>query len=185
MMTIDNRLLLFFLIFILILGVFLSVHYSYISADAPYYLSVARDISNGDIPYKDIYLSYTPIMMYLNTFIFEFFGGDVYKNFLIFQILIIVLSALVYYFSILKTFKLSSLTASSLALLLIISVLSSDGNYINLEVYSILFVFIAFFLLFQEKFILTGIFLALSFFLQAIWYFKFYSFLCFSFFRKG
>lgn len=153
-----------FLIFIFILGLFLSLLFSYISTDAPYYLSVARDISQGGVPYKDIYLSYTPLMMYMNTFLFFIFSENHYNYFLFFQFLIIIVSIAVYYKTISKYFTPSKLTGLWLSLILGVAILSTDGNYINLEVYSILFVFLAFYFFFKESFIITGIFLALSFF---------------------
>ncbi|WP_155827763.1 hypothetical protein [Gillisia sp. JM1] len=51
-----------------------------------------------------------------------------------------------------------------LSLFLFITVLSSEGGYINLEVYIMMFVFISFWLLMNKYFFWTGLFLSLGFF---------------------
>lgn len=154
----------FFLTFIFLFGLVLSLAFSFISSDAPYYLSVARDISQGSVPYKDLYLSYTPLTMYINAFLFAMLSENNYNYFLFFQFLIIIMGISVYYKTISKYFKLSTLSALFLSLILGVAILSTDGNYINLEIYSILFLFLAFYFFFKKSFIITGIFLALSFF---------------------
>jgi hypothetical protein len=59
---------------------------------------------------------------------------------------------------------LDKLKSAFLGLFLFIAVLSSDGNYINLEVYILLCVLLSFWFLINKQFFWTGIFLALSFF---------------------
>lgn len=149
--------------FVLMTLLFLSIFYSFISADAPYYLSVARDLSNGLILFKDILNSYTPVMMYLNSVVFRIFDDPGYHYFLIFQYVIILMSSGFLYL-ICRRLDLDKLKSTFLGLFLFIAVLSSDGNYINLEVYILLFVLLSFWFLKNKQFFWTGIFLALSFF---------------------
>src|SRR5680860_137054 len=80
-----SNLLWFAILFSLLL---LSILYGYISWDAPYYLSISRDVANGLTMYKDIYNSYTPVMMYLNAGIFKVFDQPGYFFYLGFQYLI-------------------------------------------------------------------------------------------------
>ena len=147
-------------------GLILSLVFSYVSSDAPYYLSVARDISQGSVPYKDIYLSYTPLMMYLNALVFLIFEQNHYNYFLFFQFVIIFFSQFVFFKTIRKYFQLSRWPALFLAVILGIAILSSDGNYINLEVYSLLCVLSAFYFYKGNAYILTGFCLGLSFFFK-------------------
>ena len=147
---------------LLVLLVF-SIKWAYISTDAPYYLSVARDISRGNVPYKDIYLSYTPVMMYLNSLIHLIFKDPSYFIFLSFQFLMIAISSCLL-FDISYRNNGNRLKSIFLSLLFFMSVLASDGTYINLEVYVILFVILAFWLYQKEYFFLCGMALALSFF---------------------
>jgi len=148
---------------VLILLIYLSIFYSFISADAPYYLSIARDISDGLILYKDILNSYTPAMMYLNSMIFRIFDDPGYHYFLVFQYVLILISSGFLYL-ICRKLDLDKLKSAFLGLFLFIAVLSSDGNYINLEVYILLCVLLSFWFLINKQFFWTGIFLALSFF---------------------
>lgn len=148
---------------VLLVLLVLSVKWAYISTDAPYYLSVARDISRGNVPYKDIYLSYTPVMMYLNSIIPLIFKDPSYFIFLSFQFLMIAITSCLLY-DISYRNNGNRLKSLFLSLLFFISVLASDGTYINLEVYVILFVILAFWLYQKGYFFLCGVALALSFF---------------------
>ena len=63
---------------ILILCILLLVCFFYltnywISTDAPVYLSFARDIAEGKSLYDDIYCSYAPLVIYVNSIIFKIF----------------------------------------------------------------------------------------------------------------
>ncbi len=152
-----------FWIVVLLCLIFLSVFYAYISADAPYYLAISRDISNGLVPFKDINSMYAPAMMYLNSTIFIIFDDPGYHYFLAFQYVMILLSSGFLYLICWKL-DIDKLKSAFLALFLFISVLSSDGIYINLEVYILLCVLLSFWFLINKQFFWTGIFLALSFF---------------------
>lgn len=151
----------------LILGVliYLSIFYASISADAPFYLSLARDISNGLIPYKDILNSYTPAMMYLNAMVYRIIDDPGYHYFLVFQYALILLSSGLLYM-ICRKFDMDKFKSTFFSLFLFISILSSDGNYINLEVYILLCVLLSFWFLINKQFFWTGIFLGLSFFFK-------------------
>ncbi len=152
-----------FWISVLLILIFLSVFHAYISADAPYYLAISRDISNGLVPFKDINSMYAPAMMYLNSIIFKIFDDPGYHYFLVFQYVLILLSSGFLYL-ICRKLNLSKLKSTFLGLFLFIAVLSSDGIYINLEVYILLCVLLSFWFLINKQFFWTGVFLSLSFF---------------------
>ncbi len=161
---------------VLLIILFLSVFYAFISTDAPYYIAISRDISNGTIPYKDLYNTYTPVMMYLNSFIYGVLNNPGYHVFLIFQYLVIGVSVVLFY-KICQKLKVDKVRSLFLSLLLFIAILSSDGTYINLEVYVILFVFSAFFLLLNKSFFWCGLMLSLGFFSKQYGLFNFLPFL--------
>lgn len=154
-----------FWITILFSIVFFSVYGAYISADAPYYLAVARDISSGLMPYKDINMGYTPLMMYLNSLLYLLFDNPSYHLFLILQFLVIALLVGLFY-RICTKFNLTRGKSLFLSLFLFLSILSSDGTYINLEVYVILFIMIAFLFLVDKKYFLAGVALSVGFFFK-------------------
>lgn len=160
---------------ILVLLIILSITYAFISTDAPYYLSMARDISQGSIPYKDIFSSYTPVVMYLNSLILFFFDNPAYHIFLAFQYIIIASSVWVFY-KICQKEGLENVPAAFLSLFLFIAILSSDGTYINLEVYLIFFVLLSYLMVLYRYFFMAGIFLSLSFFCKQYGIFNFLPF---------
>lgn len=150
-------------ILVLVALIFFSIFYAYISTDAPYYLSIARDISNGAVLYKDIYSSYTPVMMYLNAIVYKAFSAPAYQYYLVFQYLIIACSSLLL-FGISRKFGKPKILSLFISLFFFLTTLTSDGTYIILEVYVIVFVFLSFLLLQHEKYFLAGFVLAFSFF---------------------
>ena len=153
-----------------------SVYFAYISTDAPYYLSMARDISNGFVPYKDIFTSYTPVMMYLNSLVNLLKDNPPYQLFLGFQYLIISVSV-GFFYKIIRKEGLKKTLAVFLSLFFFIAILSSDGTYINLEVYVIFFTFIAYYLLIIKRFFWCGFILAFGFFSKQYGIFNFLPFL--------
>jgi len=165
----------FFWGLVLALLIILSIAYSFISTDAPYYLSMARDVSRGFVPYKDIFTSYTPVMMYLNSFVHYFTGNPSYQLLLAFQYIVIAIGV-GFFYQICRKEELGKKSSVFLILLLFIAILSSDGTYINLEVYVILFTFIAYYLLIEKKFFWCGVFLALGFFSKQYGIFNFLPF---------
>jgi len=160
---------------VLILVLIFSVIFAYISTDAPYYLSMARDISNGYIPYKDIFSSYTPVAMYLNSLVLLLVESPSYHLFLLFQYCIIFTSVLFFY-KICRINNCGKYISYFLSIFLFIAILSSDGTYINLEVYVVMFCFISYYLLLKKKFFLCGFFLALGFFSKQYGLFNFIPF---------
>lgn len=154
-------------IWTLLLGltILLSFIWGYISWDAPYYLSIARDISNGFVPYVDIYNSYTPLMMYLNSIIYELIDEPGYFIFLGFQYIMTFFSAFIFYrIGIDKKLKPSE--AFCLSALLVMAVLSSDGTAIILEVYILPCVLLAYIAFSRQHFLMTGLLLGISFFFK-------------------
>ena len=151
---------------VFLVSVFFSLTYSHISLDAPYYLSVARDISLGYIPYKDIYLSYTPLVMYMNSVVYLAIEKFNYKIFLGFQYLIMLLSQIIFFRLLLRHFEISFFNSALLSLVLGIAILSADGSYINLEVYMFLAVITALYFFYRDSLIVSGIFVGISFLLK-------------------
>ncbi|WP_405198333.1 hypothetical protein [Christiangramia sp. LLG6405-1] len=148
---------------IFVVTIFLAIYYSHISLDAPYYLSVSRDIALGSVPYKDIYLSYTPLMMYLNALVYLAIDQFNYKIFLGFQFFIMLISQLILFKLVVKYFKFSKLNAALISVISGLAILSADGTYINLEVYMFLTVIGAIYFYFGKHIFLTGFFLGISF----------------------
>ncbi|MFV9482477.1 hypothetical protein ACNI3T_01490 [Christiangramia sp. ASW11-125] len=148
---------------IFVVTIFLAIYYSHISLDAPYYLSVSRDIAFGSIPYKDVYLSYTPLMMYLNALVYLAIDQFNYKIFLGFQFFIMLLSQLLLFKLVVKYFKFSKLNSALISVISGLAILSADGTYINLEVYLFLTIISALYFYFGKHIFLTGFFLGLSF----------------------
>lgn len=168
---------------VLIALIFFSLKFAHISADAPFYLAVSRDISQGIVPYKDIYTIYTPLMMYINSIVYLLFDSPPYLYFLTLQILFMLFSGIIL-FKILDAKKIPKNIAIFLSLLFLIAVLSSDSNYINLEVYVITCVLGSYFLLLKNKYFLSGLILALSVFFKQYGILNFLPFLLLIYFSE-
>ncbi|NUM37435.1 MAG: hypothetical protein HUU50_23095 [Candidatus Brocadiae bacterium] len=143
---------------------FFSLFWHSISDDSVYYLGIARDIYHGLVPYKDVYSIYSPVMMYLNAFLFLLSENFSYPIFLSFQYIMLSLSAILLFRINSAFFSLEKKKAALVSIFFMIACMSSDGTYINLEIYVIFFVFCSLFSFFQKKYMLTGIFLGMSFF---------------------
>lgn len=140
----------------------LSVYFAFISTDAPFYLSISRDVANGKVIYKDIYNVYTPIMMQLNSLVYIIFDNPGYHVYLLFQYLIISVSTFFFY-RICLNHEIHKNIAIFLSVFLFLSILGSDGTYIILEVYVIMFVFASYWFLQKSQFFLSGAILSLAF----------------------
>lgn len=168
---------------ILLILMVTAVVWSPVSSDAPYYIAAAKDISRGFVPYQQINMAYTPIAMYANSLVWTLFGEPQYFWFIVFQYLIILVSAVVLY----KIAVRSGLERGKsifTAIFFTICVLSSDGNYINLEVYNIFFVLLAYLSLQYRQFLLSGIFLGLTFFCKQYGLLNFIPFVLLVFFTE-
>lgn len=172
-----------FYIILSILLVFFSIWFGSISWDATYYLPIARDISHGLIPYKDIHSWYAPVMMYINAPIYYVFGNINYFWFLGFQYFITFSSAFVLY-RIAKFNRIDNKTALFFASILYLITLLSEGIYINLEVYVILFVLLSFYSLQHKNFLLSGILLSLSMFSKQYGFLNFIPFALYLFYTE-
>jgi hypothetical protein len=142
---------------------FCSFYYGSISADAPYYLSIARDINDGKVPFKDIHTWYAPMMMYMNALLYFCFGNINYFWFLGFQYFIVLLSAYIL-FKIAIIHNVNRVFAIFFAVLFYLIILLSEGIYINLEVYVVLFSLLSFFSLLKKRYFLSGLILTLAVF---------------------
>ncbi|MEM7550842.1 MAG: hypothetical protein AAF363_14260 [Bacteroidota bacterium] len=144
----------------------LSTYFSWVSADAAYYLSVARDIASGYIPYSDINMHYTPLMMYINSLIYFVFKSPNYLFFLLTQFLIIGLASILFFKLLIDCFSIKRNSAFFIVTLCALSILSSDGTYIVLEVYSFLFVIIGGLFFFRKDYLWAGFLIGFSFFIK-------------------
>ncbi|WP_299153901.1 hypothetical protein [uncultured Christiangramia sp.] len=162
-MFINSKILNLILILLFTYAMYFSINNTYISYDASYYLNVAKDISEGLVPYKDIFLSYTPLMMYMNAPIFYMDSGFNIKLFLGFQYVLILISAFLYYQIVSRYYNLTNHVAFLFSLIFVLAILCSEGNYINLEIYMILAVLSAIWLFQSNYMLLAGILLGVSF----------------------
>ncbi len=155
-----------------------------ISDDSAYYLCIARDISRGLVPYKDISNVYTPVMMYWNSLLFFFMEEFYYPAFLGFQYIVIMTCSFWLYKITTVFLGLEKAKSFLLCLFFVIATWSSDGTYINLEVYVIFFVFCSLWNFFKKNYTLTGLFLGISFFCKQYGLFHFIPFYFFILFYE-
>src|SRR5690606_17740864 len=138
---------------------YFSVRYAWVSADAPYFLSVGRDISEGKILYKDVIHQYTPLVSIIFGFVYSFLDHPSFNIFVTLQLLATALNSILLFrlFTLLSVDWLKAAVVSSAFYL---AVLSCDGNYIVLETYSIFFVLLALVQLVKDKgYFIAGILL--------------------------
>lgn len=159
----NHRSIFFFFSAGLLLICFLALKFAWISADAPYYLTLARHLSAGEALYKDVMNDYTPLVIYFFSIFYWFADNPNYLIFLTGQLLVILFSGLLVYRN-LRLYQVdywcSAMTAAAYCLALI----SSDGNYINLESFSVFFVLLAIYVVNRwQIYFLAGILLGFSF----------------------
>jgi len=179
------QLMVFIMLIVFLGSIYFSLTYSHISNDAPYYLAVARDISVGYVPYQDIYLSYTPLVMYLNSLVYLAIDDFNYKIFLGFQFLIMLISLIIFFILLVRQFKILLLDSGLISLILGIAILSADGSYINLEVYLLLAIITAIYLFFCNHFFFTGVLVGISFFMKQYGLLNFFPFLLLIYLTKS
>lgn len=150
----------FLALFLLFQLIYFNINY-WITADAPVYLSYARDISEGQILYKNLICSYTPLVIYFNSIFFSFFEFN-YQYFIVFQYFIILLSSF-FLFRLAINLGKNLNESVFITLLFLLSVFCCDGTEFILEPYLLLFSFCSILCIYKEKYFLSGIFIALSF----------------------
>jgi hypothetical protein len=169
---------------ILITSVFFSVYFAWISADAPYYISVGRDVSEGKVLFRDVVDHYTPLVSVLFSYVYTVYDNPPFTAFVVVHLSVIVLSSWVM-FLLLRNIDLSLVKAAIVSIAFCLGVLSSDGNYIILESYSLLFVLLAFFSLIKDRgYFLAGMLLGCSFLCKQYGVLNFIPFFFFIFWRK-
>lgn len=153
--------------YILIAGLgitsFLALKLAWVSADAPYYLTLARHVSNGDSLYKDVINDYTPMVVYFFSIFYRSMGDPDYVVFLSGQLVVILLSGILVYLN-LRLYKVDSWCSGIVSTAFCLAVMSSDGNYINLESFSVFFVLLAIYAVNRwQMYVVAGILLGFSF----------------------
>lgn len=168
------------LLLLLAAGIFLLP----VTGDAPFYVSMARDIAHGLVPYRDIRLNYTPLVMYFNSIGWLLWERPPFAFFVFLQYAVIVASGFALY-GIARKKELSPDRALLLSLFFLITTLSSDGSAINLEVYGILLTLLAFRQWMGARYFWTGLLLGLSFFCKQYGILNFVPFALLVFFEAG
>jgi hypothetical protein len=151
----------FLLLFLLVSIIFYFLSNIWIGADASIYLSYARDIADGKVLYRDIPCTYTPLVIYINSFLFNMFNFQ-YLYYILFQYLIIFLSSFIL-FKLSLHFKNDLNNSILTCLLYLLSVFSSDGIDFILEPYLLLFCILAVYLLYKQNYLWSGILIGLCF----------------------
>ncbi len=118
--------------------------YTFASYDCGYYLSVARDMYNGNTFFTDIAVSYNPLGILMLGFPYFFTDSTTYSMHVFVSLLFISLGGFML-FLILRRLKTAVQTALFFSLLYIAITINYDGNIIMLEPYSVLFQLIALF----------------------------------------
>lgn len=118
--------------------------YTSVSYDCGYYLSVARDMYNGNTFFTDIAASYNPLGILILGFPYFFTDSTTYSMHVFVNLLFITLGGFML-FLILRRLKTAIQTALFFSLLYIAITINYDGNVIMLEPYSVLFQLIALF----------------------------------------
>lgn len=151
----------FALLFLLLLIIFYFLSNIWIGADASIYLSYARDIAAGKVLYIDLPCTYTPLVIYINSFIFNIFNFQ-YLYFILFQYLIILISA-IFLFKLSMLFRKDTNNSILTCFLYLLTVFSSDGIDFVLEPYLLLFCILAIYLLYKQIFLWSGVLIGLCF----------------------
>lgn len=148
---------------IILLSIALCFSWGYISADEPYYMGIARDISNAKVVYKDIMNSYTPIVMYIHA-VFINPANYSYSTHLFIQFMMLAGIVALFFLSFKNKDKTNAWqTNLFLGAILFATILSSDGHYFNLEIPVLFFTMCSVLFLKKEKYLLAGAFFSLAF----------------------
>lgn len=112
----------------------LVVFFAWIGLDATYFLPLAKEISQGHLPYIDFYCMYTPLAFIYWAGVYALVPAAGYKVFLAAQVAVIAVSAWLIYVNGEKLHsKKLTITSLSCGFLFLIAVLASDGHYLMLE----------------------------------------------------
>jgi hypothetical protein len=138
-----------------------------VTTDAGYYLSYAREIARGNVPYKDFPLAYTPFGIYCFSVVSLLTGSSIaYWPYLLFIVLLHWCNAYLIYNITSKTIgKFGSMMLAFTFLLLVYQI---EGLYCTLEAFVVFFILLAIrqYLIFTDRrfsHIYTGIFCGLAF----------------------
>jgi hypothetical protein len=151
-------LLLFFIIKATNLGVRLS--------DTNIYFDVAYQISQGKLIYRDFFYSNFPLFAFISTLYYFLVGKNIEFFYITSTLEVITITALIYYISFKKTKSILVSFISSAIYAFSFIVLSTSDHQTGVFTAS-LFAVIGYLFLYRKKILLSGIFVALSFFTKA------------------
>lgn len=152
-----------FLVLMLVAALYLCIDNSWVSADAPYFISVGRDISEGKVLYKEVVDQYTPLVSIVFSTVYLFSELPSFNVFVAIQLLTTLLASFIL-FRLFQSMKIGTAVSGIVSMAFCLSILSCDGNYIVLETYCIVFVLISFFALLRDRgYFFIGILLGCSF----------------------
>ncbi len=171
-MTRDNKILGSFSVILLLCSVASIIAFflfPFVSQDSGYFLSMMRDIHDGNIYFLDISSPYNPLAIWILGIPYYFIETPIFVYHLLINHIIMILSTILL-FRILKNFNLNKILTLFLSLTFFVMCLIYDGNFIMLEPISVLFQLVALqqYLIYRQtgniqKLILCGLFVSLSF----------------------
>lgn len=160
------------LIFILIVyNLYFFIKYPYLGTDSGFYLSVARDVYQGDQYFTEIASSYNPLSIIIIGIPFLFYDDPDGRMFLLVNIIIMIISTKILYNIFKENFKNTKQINVLFSLIFFLGYLVFDGRYILLEPSSVMFQLLAFYLYLKSKtsqklffLFFVGFFISLSFY---------------------
>ena len=117
---------------------------SNINPDAGYYLSIAKDIGEGLVPYKDVMLSYPPLTIYILSLAEIIVDNPGYSDYLYVVFLFQILSCFLVY-KIAYFINKDRASRYLISLITLFLVLSFEGIYLTLEPFVIFFALLSYY----------------------------------------